>query len=1030
MSGLVRFFRTFFPSDPVSDIEVEDNDESELEAAEATAYRESISSYSSVRSIQHSAKSNSHTDNHNDNHNTIHKGCSDNNNNNNNNKLPSPMDDFSDEEDDTTCTYQEWKLQRNIALTAFTVKRLARQDDESDNDMENQDNDNQTIEEEQTETQRLETQPVEDVDPEFLDSPVEPKPHRTLKKVPHVDDTLHDVTNVSGMDLYTKSLSLDLCKVERVWKLRETRRFENMTCFRNMPLSDDPTIPLAVSPFGYSEDDGPLQTVFKTVLSMEVTQLEDPHLDKIRHTSLLAFSNAKLYRRVKIFFHNKYAAAIQAFLEGGTHTRQIMISLQNIPAKCILPYYANRESFLDQDIAKYCIIIGDKSSLKLLQVEGGQQKIHFQDDTMEIQLAMWDDNGQKVERIFNSTTVKDQGQGGHITATALINKYDAWFDLHQKDRLDPAVLLEEVPTVAPVLQQTPPRTKNVCQREPPPLRTTGTTRLANTIISGRSPKRIKSSMHYHNLVELEDTYNSRIDSKFLSVNVISVVLGFGAPSLTKRNHWMISMSIIDDTLPLPGNSLPIQDINSFDDSIAVVTLCVFANRKEDLPDVRQAGDVLRLKCVGVQVYNNQMQLLATTGRESSITVIRPIESADGIWQFEASPEGIHEAVEVERYKKLWEWGQQRMFIYPTMRTVSCFKIADVGRTGVNAETGKQDATVMVASMFESPTTQSDYPLPRGFLRIWDGTGDSQSDNLPIATSAANQAVFRGEPPSEVIEYLAKVIQDFNKDDEDSIEPPKSLCGKVTNIAIWEDAHWNFVKKNLRPGNFVRLRNISQGQLFHGLNVLFAQSKSWLTPIPGKTFEVGQLLRDHNHRVRCRQPFNPQCGVLPLEWPSVQNEDMTSTGPVPPQSREVSESVHNVHAVKPTWNAIDHCIREPAPKLFVGVCFKVTKFSPSLTENTGLTSLCVNDKNGGKRYQFVVHLEDNKAEIGAFAADAVGHEFFGCDAATAHNLDPNIVYLMVNSIQQSRWTGDIRSTELKGAKYFILQSVSKLDQGSV
>lgn len=938
------------------------------------------------------------------------------------------MDDFSDEEGDTTCTYQEWKLQRNIALTAFTVKRLARQEDESDNDLQNQDNHNQ--DEEQPETQRLETQPLENVDPEFLDSPVTPKQHCVLKIIPHVDDTLHDVTNVSGMDLYTKSLALHLCKVERVWKLRETRRFENMTCFRNMPLSNDPSIPLAVSPFGHSEDDGPLQTVFKTVLSMEVTQLEDPQLDKIRHTSLLAFSDAKLYRRVKIFFHNKYAVAIQTFLEGGTHTKQIMLSLQNIPAKCILPYYANRESFLDQDIAKYCIVIGDKSSLKLLQVEGGQQKIHFQDNNMEIRLAMWEDNGPKVEQIFNATTVKEQGQDGQISTTALIGRYDAWFNLHQKDRRDTALLLEEKPTVAPALQQTPPRTKSVSQKVPPPLRTTGATRPVNTTTPGRSPKRMKSSVHYHNLVELEDTYNSRIDSKFISVNAIGVVIGFGAPSLTKRNHWMISMSIVDDTLPLPGTSLPIQDMNSFDDGIAIVTLCVFVNRKEELPDVRQAGDVLRLKCVGVQVYNNQMQLLATTGRESTITVIRPIESADDSWQFEASPEGIHEAVDVERYKKLWEWGQQRMFNYPTMRTVSRFKIADIGRTGVNAETGKQDATVMVASMFESPPTQSDYPLPRGFLRIWDGTGESQSDNLPIATTAANQAILHGEPPSEVIEYLAKIIQDFKNDEEDPIEPPKSLCGKVTNIAIWEDAHWNFVKVNLRPGNFVRLRNISQGQLFHGLSVLFAQSKSWLTPIPGKTFEVRQLLRDHNDRVRCSQPFNPQCGVLPLEWMSVKNKDITFTGHVSPQCRAISESVHSINVAKPTWDAIEHCIREPAPKLFVGVSFKVTKFSPSLTDNKGLTNLCVNDKNGGKRYQFVVHLEDNKAEIGAFAVDAVGQEFFGCDADTAHNLDPRVVYLMVNSIQQSRWTGDIRSTELKGAKYFILQSITKLDQGSV
>lgn len=62
-----------------------------------------------------------------------------------------------------------------------------------------------------------------------------------------------------------------------------------------------------------------------------------------------------------------------------------------------------------------------------------------------------------------------------------------------------------------------------------------------------------------------------------------------------------------------------------------------------------------------------------------------------------------------------------------------------------------------------------------------------------------------------------------------LEPPKSLCGRVVNAAIWEEHHWQFVSRSLskitcseevvcegehvvRVGSYVRLRNINDGLL--------------------------------------------------------------------------------------------------------------------------------------------------------------------------------------------------------------------------
>ena len=885
----------------------------------------------------------------------------------------------------------------------------------------------------------LDTQPLDPV--ELLDRDSTPiQPRRRKVAIPHVDNTLHDVTTVSGMDLQTKSLSLNLAKVERIWRCRETRRFKALTCSRAIPQHLDPSLPLPFFPFGDFEDDGPLQTVFKTVLSMEVTQLDDPDREKIRQASLQAF-DAKLYRRVKIFLHNKYATAVQDFIDQGTNTVKLVISLKKIPAMCIFPYHANRESFVDQDIAKYCIVVGDKSSLKLMEPQSGlSRNIYFQDKNMEIRFVRWDVDGSHAEFVLNVCTVTGQGESGVTTERTLTSAYASWLDSCQKDERK----------LAPVAAQQPASSATVAAAAQRPA-----TRIADEINAGPSPKRLKKMTRYHQLSELEDTYSSRIDNKFLSVNVIGVVLGYGAPFMTRRNQWMISLSIVDDSLPLPGTTQIHQDEDLLDEGLAQITVNVFANKKEDLPQINEAGDVLHLKCVGLQIYNNQVQLLSSPARGSSLTVIRPKEKRrehqqedDREWPFDASPPSTFEGEVIDQFVHLWKWGQKRMRSHPSMKVSTQFRIVDVNRIGINGETGLQDCTVMVVSMFASPEGR-DPPLPRGFLRIWDGTGASQSEKLPIPTAEANEAVLRGEPTSAVIGRMAAFIREMEKGADDPIEPPKSLCGKVINVAIWEDAHWELVKKTLRPGKFVRIRNVSQGQLYNGLQVLFALSKTWLTPLPDETYEARQLLLDHCHRVRRREPFNPQCGVLPFEGsngtlggvavetpPSVVVGAPPSLPAVAPTGQtdandtevEVPQEAGDI----PSGEGLGRCISEPAQQVFT-VRFRLTRFSPNSNEKDSLKCLCADDvKNGGKIYRLVVHLDDGNTEIEALSNDAVGRALFGMDAEMAYNLRPREVSTILESIHQPNrwWSGDIYSVQVKGKLFFILQSISDPTDASV
>jgi hypothetical protein len=75
------------------------------------------------------------------------------------------------------------------------------------------------------------------------------------------------------------------------------------------------------------------------------------------------------------------------------------------------------------------------------------------------------------------------------------------------------------------------------------------------------------------------------------VNVYGVVVGFQAPRITKRGDWMITASLIDKSLPMPGQEatgLP-------------VTLVVFCKERNQLPQLVTMGDVLRMHRVSLQV---------------------------------------------------------------------------------------------------------------------------------------------------------------------------------------------------------------------------------------------------------------------------------------------------------------------------------------------------------------------------------------------------------------------------------------------
>ena len=79
-----------------------------------------------------------------------------------------------------------------------------------------------------------------------------------------------------------------------------------------------------------------------------------------------------------------------------------------------------------------------------------------------------------------------------------------------------------------------------------------------------------------------------------SVTVLGVILGFNLPTRTKTNQWMISISIVDP-------SLPTTDDDQSEEGLHTITVNVFRKKRNDLPCVRQVGDLIRLQDAGIQV---------------------------------------------------------------------------------------------------------------------------------------------------------------------------------------------------------------------------------------------------------------------------------------------------------------------------------------------------------------------------------------------------------------------------------------------
>lgn len=273
----------------------------------------------------------------------------------------------------------------------------------------------------------------------------------------------------------------------------------------------------------------------------------------------------------------------------------------------------------------------------------------------------------------------------------------------------------------------------------------------------------------------------------------------------------------------------------------------------------------------------------------------------------------------------------------------------------SADGVRGDITVMVTSIWPVPSVDSD-SLPRGFLRVWDGTGIPISDPHPLG-----ERNEEGDPSPDALLRLADICRKVG------IEPPTQVTGRVVNVAIWGEAHWEQVK-DLLPGSFLRLRNTWE-ELKYGMNCLTAiiggkaTGTTHVTPVPDLCYEVIALLKQHD--LRREEERNHESGILPLEEQGNENVDT----PFPIQTAFVSNSLQGL-------------LMSSADGTFTGpIFFRDT--IPPLSSISSMDTILSRAEDGQYYYRFGLCIETESKDVAnVVVSDSAGESIVAMTAQIA------------------------------------------------
>lgn len=771
-------------------------------------------------------------------------------------------------------------------------------------------------------------------------------------------------------------------------------------------------------------------------------------------------------QRVRIFFYNQYAEIMSSAVrehswdQSATKKKKkknppLLLSLANIPPECILPHrvapygihshlqqyvvnpYGNETTGV---VSPYCICIGDNSSLSY-----DNEKFTFGSRSRKLKIRLTEVPSKlPVADIGNNDDENEFVEDFVIVATkykqerSLLVKRYINLQLSRVGEGPRAMLINvEDDNVA--------AGDGVRVSNPGMTGIRGSTNATASTAQGNNSTNINAEAsasgpgNNYTIAEASATDDPDLfrptsakslqDLRALlqekpnvskhAVSIWAVVLGFTPPALTSTREWKMAIVLIDESLSLSSTTQG-QSTNANGNVAAMhvpsVTLMLFSKDKSKLPIVRSAGDVILGDKVTLQSWNGEAQLMSNKG-VSKIVIIRPCQArtpANPSLPNSILPDGWSSigdrlgSIQYPYVNNLWLWGQQRLATYPTM-TPSCYlSIGGVGDINNSiAETSVSgDLTAAVTAIIPMPENLRHRDTPRGFIRLWDGTGPSRSDPLPLDETIIGISQPH-DPPEQVLMEIEKILACMSSlSGHRIVEAPIVLCGRVINAVIWEEELWNLIHREaiVHIGSFIRLRNVNNSKLASGLcNCLSVHSRSSLTPLPFDTYEVKRLLKGHHSFLRRGVPHNPRSAIL--------------------LARATTEQLRNNG-----FTTIAECLQQTTPTLFT-VQFEAIGTIPvcNLSSTDAIKLLCRTSKNGLPRFEFALHVKDVSGEIDIICTGKVADDILGITARDISER-PEACEKAAHALKELMLPGSICEGKIcsivakDGKIYFVLQSM--------
>jgi hypothetical protein len=318
----------------------------------------------------------------------------------------------------------------------------------------------------------------------------------------------------------------------------------------------------------------------------------------------------------------------------------------------------------------------------------------------------------------------------------------------------------------------------------------------------------------------------------------------------------------------------------------------------------------------------------------------------------------------------------------------------------------------------------------------------------LNSAHAREAVKHGDPPSEALVEIAKIIKRLRLiRQNDNLIPPKQVTGRVANVAIWEKRQWEFINGFISVGTFIRLRNVTDSKMSlvpgHDFRCLHVSVKSSLTPLPNLTYEVVHLLEEHNNRLLRREPTNPDSGILPLDTESnfdsaqaSHHDDQLHASGDKQSSQQRKNSAQQACGTNSTRTSssptkcarLEDLLAGPVPLTFEGP-IRITALYPPLSvlSSDGMERVCPLKDDGSRNYEFGLRIEaESSAVLDVVTGEsAVGQVVFGMSEASALANESGALCSGHTFLAEQRpRTARIKSVVCHGEKYFVLLSLGE------